>query len=569
MDHRADIPGKQRLQPSAVTQPSISRPGLFGPLREPVYRTIWGASLLSNFGQMIQGVGAAWAMTRLTKAPEMVALVQTAIFLPLMLLSLPAGAIADMYDRRKVAIGGLLFALLGATSLTLFTLGGWLSPWLLLALCFLIGVGIAFYGPAWQASVNEQVGPELLPSAVALGAISYNVARSFGPALGGAIVAAAGAVAAFGLNVLLYLPVIFAFLRWRRVKVPARLPPERIDRAIVAGVRYAMHSPPIRVVVFRSLLSALAGSSVMALAPLIARDLLGGGAKTYGLLLGGFGIGAVLGAAFTQRARTYLDAETAVRGLAVGTGALLAVVGLSRSRWLSLFALAGAGAMWMLLTALFNVGVQLSVPRWVTARALACWGTAVTGGLALGAVAWGAIAGQVGVGAAMTISGAALAMTALVGVWLRMPHIISADAEMEELRAEPEVNLDLTLRSGPIVIEVDYRVDPSAAREFYDAMQDVRRARLRSGAFEWSLARDVADPVSWTERYHCPTWGDYLRQRNRATISDLEAEARVEAFHQGPLDGRVRRRLERPFGSVRWRAESPDNGDGTAGVYTP
>ena len=544
-------------------------PALLQPLTEPTYRRIWSASLLSNFGQLVQGVGAAWERTRLTPAANMVALVQTAMMLPLMLFALPAGAIADMFDRRKVALAGLTFAVAGASALAAFAFAGLLTPWSLLGFSFIIGCGAAFYGPAWQASVSEQVSAEHLPAAVALGSISYNVARSFGPAIGGLIVAAAGAGAAFGANAMLYLPLMVALLLWRRAHVPSRLPPERIDRAVLAGVRYATHSPPIRIVVLRTALTALAGASISALTPLVAKQLLGGNAGTYGLLLGGFGVGAVIGALFISRVRERVAAETGVRALAITTGAMIMTIGLSRSLPLTLAAMLIAGSCWMLLVAMFNVGVQLSAPRWVTARALSCWSCALTGGMALGAWGWGQVAATHGTGAAMIASGSVMMASPLLGLILRMPRVNQAEQEMTEARRDPEVALDLTMRSGPIVIEIDYRIEPGEARMFYATMQEVRRGRLRSGAFEWSLERDIADPELWTERYHCPTWGDFMRQRSRATQTDLANEARANGYHLGSHDNRVRRRLERPLGSVRWQAETPDSGDAAIGIFTP
>ena len=530
---------------------------------------IWLSSLLSNFGQLIQGVGAAWAMTRLTPQADMVALVQTAMFLPLMFLLLPAGALADMYDRRKVALTGLAFAFLSALALTAFALANLVTPWLLLTFCFLIGAGVALFGPAWQASVSEQVQPEHLPAAIGLSSISYNLARSFGPALGGVLVAAFGSVAAFGANALLYLPILFAFLWWRREHVPSRLPPERIDRAIRAGVRYSIHSTSIRVILVRTLLTGLGVSSVTALIPLVAKDLLSGGPGTYGLLLGAFGVGAVIGATQVGRARARANPEGVIRFLGILAGLMTAIIGLSRNLPVTLVATCLAGLCWMLTTSLFNVGVQLSAPRWVTARALACWGVAVTGGMAIGAWVWGSLAERNGVGTALVISGVTLAAFTLVGRILPFPAVADMESEIEERRAEPEVNMELTLRSGPIVIEVDYRVKLDQAREYYAAMLVLRRARLRSGAFDWSISRDIAEPELWTERFHCPTWGDYLRQRDRATQSDREIERQAAQFDFSARDEkRVRRRLERPFGSVRRSADTPDIGNATL-MYPP
>ena len=542
---------------------------LLEPLRQRTYRTIWIASLFSNFGQLIQGVGAAWLMTRLSSSPQMVALVQTSLMLPLMLVALPAGAVADMFDRRKVALAGLIFASLMAVGLTLLAGAGLLSPWTLLLFCFLIGAGVALFGPAWQASIGEQVSGEHLPAAIALGTISYNVARSFGPAIGGIIVAAFGAMAAFAANAIFYLPLIIAFLLWQREHKPSRLPPERIDRAIISGVRYALHAPPIRVVLIRTHVVGLAGASVSALTPLIAKDLLQGTASTYGLLLGAYGVGAVLGATGLDFVRQRLRPESAARSLTLLLGSMILVAGISSHTVLTCAALMVAGAAWMILVAQFNVAVQMSAPRWVTARALACYGSALTGGLALGAWLWGSVATAFGTGEAMMLSGAAMMLTALLGIIIPLAPSLPDGLEESILTHQPQVGLALTQRSGPIIVEIDYRVDTDKARDFYAAVQKLRSARLRSGAFGWSVARDIADPELWTEHYHCPTWGDYLRQRDRMTISDRQVEDAANMFHEGSNEGRVRRRLERPTGSVRWRADTPDRRDEAIDIIYP
>ena len=461
------------------------------------------------------------------------------------------------------------FASLMALGLTLLAGAGLLSPWTLLLFCFLIGAGVALFGPAWQASIGEQVSGEHLPAAIALGTISYNVARSFGPAIGGIIVAAFGAMAAFAANAVFYLPLIIAFLLWQREHKPSRLPPERIDRAIISGVRYALHAPSIRVVLIRTHVVGLAGASVSALTPLIAKDLLQGTASTYGLLLGAYGVGAVLGAAGLDFVRQRLRPEKAARSLSLLLGAMILLAGVSGNTLLTCTALMIAGAAWMILVAQFNVAVQMSAPRWVTARALACYGSALTGGLALGAWVWGSVASAFGTGEAMMLSGAAMMLSALLGLIIPLAPSLPDGLEESILTHQPQVGLALTPRSGPIIVEIDYRVDIDKARDFYAAVQKLRSARLRSGAFGWSVARDIADPALWTEHYHCPTWGDYLRQRDRMTISDRQVEDAVNIFHEGSNEGRVRRRLERPTGSVRWRADTPDRRDEAIDIIYP
>jgi MFS family permease len=534
--------------------------GIFAPLRVPIYRRIWSASLLTNFGMLIQGVGAAWVMTQLTGKTTMVALVQTALMLPLMLWSIPAGALADMFDRRKIALAGLAFALVSAAVLWLCAWHGLLTPKIVLAFCFLVGSGMALYSPAWQSSVAEQVPHDTLPQAIALNSISYNIARSFGPAVGGLIVAIFGASGAFLSNAVLYVPLMIVLSLWRRVQVPSRLPPERVDRAVVSGIRYIVHSPSIRVVLIRCFLVGLIGGSISALMPLVARTLLVGGPRIYGLLLGSFGIGAVAGALLVSDTRKHFSGEAAIRGCSIVLGVCMVVVGVSRWTALTAIFLVAAGAMWMLSMALFNVSVQTSSPRWVAGRVLAAYQSSVTGGVALGSWLWGNVAQGYGISVAMYVSGALMLVSPLIGLRLRIPDPNSPLDEAMAAVADPEVSLALTPRSGPIILEMEYRVTPQDARHFYQVMRKIQQARQRNGAYDWSIARDVADSALWTERFRCPTWLDYLRLRARSTQAERELHRVASDYHQGPAPIRVRRMLERPFGSVRWNEDAIDPG---------
>jgi MFS family permease len=539
-------------------RPSFAPDSITAPLRHPVFRRIWFASLVSNLGILIQGVGAAWAMTQMTSSADKVALVQTALMLPIMLISMPAGAIADMHDRRIVALVSLAIALSGATALTVLAWFNLVTPNVLLALCFVVGSGMALFGPAWQASVSEQVPAETLPSAVALNGISYNIARSFGPAIGGIVVATAGAVAAFAVNATLYLPLIVVLFLWNRASEPSRLPRERLNRAIVSGVRYIANSPSIRIVLIRTLVTGLIGGSVSALMPLVARDLLHGGAQTYGIMLGAFGMGAVIGALNIAEVRRRMSGEAAIRACAISMAGAIAAVALSHQPVLTAAALVLAGGVWMLAVALFNIGVQLSAPRWVAGRSLAAFQASIAGGIALGSWGWGRLTDAAGVETALLVSAGLMLLSPLLGLWLRMPPIGARNEAASEVLADPEVRLSLTGRSGPLVVEIEYRVSQENARLFHNVMQEVQLSRQRNGAYGWSIARDIADPELWTERYHCPTWLDYLRQRNRATQSERALHQRAIDFHLGPEPIRVRRMLERPFGSVRWKEDTPD-----------
>ena len=542
--------------------------GAFAPLRESIFRRIWSASLFSNFGQMILNVGAAWEMTRLSDSPSMVALVQTAMLVPLMLVALPAGALADMFDRRKIALFGLGFSIASSSVLTAIALMGLATPWLLLFFCVLIGTGVALYNPSWQASISEQVSLERLPAAVALGSISNNVARSFGPALGGLIVVALGAKAAFATNACFYLPLWLSFFIWQRKHVPSRLPPERIDRAIQSGLRYARHSPPIRTMMARAFFFGLASASSTALAPLVAKELLKGDAAVFGILLGATGVGAVLGAFCVGELRERFSTEAMVRVCSIASAICLIVTGMSRSLPLTCVALFVSGCCSTLIFATLNLVVQLSAPRWVTARALSLYSSALTGGVAFGAWGWGVVATYNGVAFAFFASSFAVVATVALGWLLPLPSS-EENNDLVELEQVPDTGMALTMRSGPVVIEVEYDVDPERAREFYEVMTKIERIRKRIGGFDWSISRDIISPEIWVEHYHCPTWGDYLRMRDRYSQADSAMVQQAESFNRSHDRRRVKRRLERPFGSVRWKADSPDTYQDAVGYIAP
>jgi len=548
---------------------STGRTGAFAPLRVQTFRRIWLASLFTNFGHLILGVGAAWEMTQLSRDPSMVALVQTAMMIPLMFVALPAGAVADMFDRRKIAMTGLAFSAIASATLTTLAFLGLTTPWLLLGFCVLIGAGMALFSPSWQASISEQVPAADLPAAIGLGSISYNVARSFGPALGGLIVVAFGAKAAFGINATFFLPLIIAFFFWRRVHTPSRLPPERIDRAIVSGARYALHSPLIRTVLARALLFGLTSAAYVALGPLVAKDLLKGDAATYGLMLGATGIGAVLGALMLSDLRERLSAEAAVRIFTLSTALGILTVAFSQNLILTCAGYFVIGLSNMTTVSLLNVGVQLSSPRWVTARALSLYSSALTGGIAIGAWAWGEATALLGLQTALLLSALAVLLSSLVGYLIPLQDDRLVDTESVGIANEVEVALGLTLRSGPMTIEVEYDVDPDQARAFYAAARKLQRIRKRNGGFGWTISRDIADPALWVERYQCPTWGDYLRMRDRYTQAELDLQAQVDTYNRSGRGMRVRRFLERPYGSVRWKADSPDPAIGPIGYIGP
>ncbi len=516
------------------------------PFEHPTFRSIWLANLAASFGGLIQSVGAAWLMTSIAASVDMVALVQASISLPIMLFSLLGGAIADSFNRRRVMIAAQCFMLAVSAALMTMTYLGWMSPWLLLAFTFLLGCGTAINNPSWQASVGDLVPRDHLPSAVALNSIGFNLSRSVGPAVGGIVVAAAGAAAAFAINTLSYLALITVLLRWKPGIAVAILPRETMGAAMLAGIRYVAMSPNITQVMLRSAVFGFTAIAVMALLPVVSSILLGGGPLTYGLMLGAFGLGAVGGALLGNRLHQHFSSEAVVRLAFIGFAVCAAVTGSSTSPLLTAAVLLIGGASWVLALSLFNVSVQLASPRWVVGRALSLYQTATFGGMALGSWLWGVAADLYGLQFALGGAGLLMLAGAALGLFLPLPQRSTLDLDPLNRWKEPAVELDLEARSGPIVIQIAYIIKQHNLAEFLRVMDDRKRIRRRDGARHWTLLRDLGHPEVWVESYQTPTWTEYVRHNLRMTKADAEIGDHVRALHEGPEAPMVRRFIERP-----------------------
>jgi MFS family permease len=515
------------------------------PLRHPVFRAVWAASTLANLGGLIQSVGASWLMISIAESADMVALVQASVNLPIVLLALVAGAVADNLERRQVMLGAQIFMLLVSVTLAVCAWTGLITPWLLLLFTFLIGCGAAFNAPAWQASVGDMVPRSELPGAVALNSVGFNIARSVGPAIGGAIVATAGAAAAFAVNAVSYTALIAVLARWRPTPQPQSLPRETLGLAVVAGVRYVAMSPAIRIVLLRSAVFGIGAGALMALMPLVAKTLIGGGPLTYGLLLGAFGVGAVAGAIGNARLRQVISTEAIVRWACIGFAVATAIAGLSNHLLVSMAVLLLAGAGWLLALSTFNVAVQMSAPRWVVARALSLYQMAAFGGLASGSWIWGEVAASESVRTALLGASLVMLACAALGRWLPLAQTEEVNLDLLRLWKEPSTVVPVQPRTGPVVVTIEYIISEADIVEFLGAMVERRRIRRRDGARNWRLLRDLADPQLWIERYETPTWLDYVRHNSRMTHHDSIIPERLRALHRGPDAPRVRRMIER------------------------
>jgi MFS family permease len=518
-----------------AADPNVDRPeppSALAPLRSPVFRALWIAALVSNIGTWMQSVGAVWQVGNQSGSAALVALVQTAVSLPIVLLALPAGAAADVVDRRRLLLLTQTWMLVSAAALCVATVLGLASPAAVLALTFLLGLGNAANAPAWQATIPELVGGRLLAPAVALNSAGFNIGRAIGPALGGLVVAAAGPAAVFGLNALSYLGVLAVLWRWRRPPQDRLGAGEQMLGAIGAGIRYVRFAPLLRAVLLRTALFILPASALWALLPVVARDALGLDATGFGLLLGALGIGSVAGAVVLPRLRRAVPidrrvvAATCLYALAT---VVLAVVG---SALVVGLAMVAAGMAWLAILTSFNVATQTAVPRWVRARALAVYLLVFQGGLAVGSALWGVVAGRVGERTALLAAAASFGLGLLAALGWRLQGIGALDLT-PSVRPEPVTVLDPEPDDGPVLVLVRYRVDLARAEEFASAMRAMRRVRRRDGAYRWGLFEDVADPSCFVETYVVRSWAEHLRQHERFTAEDLAVRDRVRSFHIG------------------------------------
>jgi len=522
---------------SGVKNPPIAP--VLAALGVPVFRMLWIATLFSNVGTLMQAVASAWLMTSLTTSTTLVGLVQTAGTLPVFLVGILAGALADVFDRRMLLIFTQSWMLLAAGVLALVSYAGWMTPWVLLGLTFLLGLGAAFNLPAWQAMMQDIVPREMISSAVSLNSMGFNVARSVGPAIGGLIVAASGPGMVFLLNAVSFVAVLVVLITSRIPRTPRGPYQEDVLHAMQAGIRYVLHAPRLRAPLVRAAVFVFCGGSIWTLLPLLARDVLHTTAAGYGLLLSTFGIGSILAAIFVPRLRAHVELDRLVILASVLFSAVLLWLGLTGHIVGACVATFFAGVSWIAVLVNLNVAVQTTVPAWVRGRALSCYLLIFQGGLALAGAVWGAAAGWAGTSGAFLIA----AGITVLGIGLAWRFRLEA-AEALDLRPsmhwpEPVLAFDADPERTAVLITVEYQVAAARVAEFEELMLEMRELRLRDGARVWRLYRDADKPDRFFEFYRVDSWQEHLRQHTRMTKHDQTLEARVLEFHEGEAPPRV------------------------------
>lgn len=543
--------------PRALAADQVS-PSSLAPLRNPIFRLVWFATQISSVGSLMQTVAVSWLMVTISTSDLMVALVQASSTLPAFLLSIFAGAIADNFSRRKVMLAGRCLIAISSGMLTVLLATGFVHPWSILGLSFLAGCGIAFNGPAWQASVGDMVDRRDIPAAVMLISAGFNTIRAIGPAFGGIVVASFGpliAVAVATLGNVAPLAAI-ASCKWKAPSSP--LPREPITTAMYDGMRFATMSSEIRAVMTQGTLFGLASIGILALLPLVVRDQLGRGPLAYGILMAGFGTGAFLAGVVNSFFRHMLSQSCLIAAACVACAACSAFLALTHSVAAATVALGMGGAGWVTVWSELGTNVQLASPRWVVGRSLSIYYALTYGGIAAGSWLWGAVAETYSLSLAFVSSAGALLLVAAIGLVLPI-----GDAQHLELDpAEngfnaPELAVDLKPRSGPIVARIEYCISAENIDAFLDLMPERRVAQSRAGARHWNLQRDLQEPSHWIETFRTPTWTDYLRLNHRLTLKDNQLDERLSQLHSGERPRQLTLSIERSAGGSARKGSQP------------
>jgi MFS family permease len=510
----------------------------WGALAHRTFRWVWAATVVSNIGGWSQDIGEGWLMTSLSTGALMVAAIQAAGASASVLFSIPGGALADISSTRKVILWMEGWATLVAALMALLAWAGHMQPWSLLVLSFLSSAGSALAGPAWQAVTPELVPKEDLPGALTLNSLGINIARAIGPAIGGFIVSLSGPWAAFGINALSFLGVLIVIASWRPPARHSDVKAERLSGAMVAGLRFALHAPPFRIVLVRTALFMLAASALWALLPVLVKHELKQEAPTYGVLLACVGVGAMSVVPLTPRLRSRFSMNTLV-----ACGSIVLAGGLAALAFLhSILALAGAmlvaGGAWVIVMSALNLAAQSSVAPWVRARALAVFLTGFFAASMLGSIGWGAAAERWGTPMALGL--AAVAMVAGVVMGLPMKLCKAADDFTPSRHwQDPEAVVPPEPDAGPVMVSIEYTIDPARALEFREAMRPLGSVRLRDGAVQWGLYFDVAHPGKVTEVFFSPSWTEHLRHHEHVGRDDKKLQDRAFSFHTGAKPPRV------------------------------
>lgn len=527
-------------------------PSSLAPLQAPVFRGLWLAWLAANLTMWMNDVAAAWLMTSLTTNPVMVALVQAASTLPVFLLGLPSGALSDIVDRRRYFAATQLWVLCIACVLAVLSMAGWLDAPLLLLLTALNGIGLAMRWPVFAAIVPQVVERDHLPAALALNGVSMNLSRVIGPVASGTLISLVSPAAVFFVNAVLAAVAMVMILRWRSVQDKSPLPGERLLGAMRAGLGFTRQSPQLKTVMLRVFVFFVQAYGLMALLPLVAKGLHGGGPATFTVMLSCVGGGAVAAALYFPQLRARFSRDQFVRWGTLVHAVFSTLIVLVPEVWFALPAMVIVGMAWISVANSLTLSAQMALPDWVRARGMSIYQTALMGGSAFGAIVWGQVASLTDVRTAVIVA-AVFGLVMLALTWkLRIEHGEEVDftpVPVDE-RALPPTNITVNAQEGPVMVTIEYRIDPARAEGFNAVMQRTRQARLRQGALSWGLFRDATEPGRYIEYFVDENWIEHQRRLIRFSAADASLRTERLAFHLGPEPPALKRYIGEPMNTA-------------------
>ncbi|MFT0876101.1 MFS transporter [Rhodopseudomonas sp. G2_2311] len=531
------------------------RPSSWAAFHHIAFTVVWTATVVSNVGTWMFNAASGWLMTSLEADPLQVALVQVASNLPIFLFAVPAGALADIVDKRKFLIVVQIVLTVFASASAALVWFGLMTPPQLLLFAFLLGAGAAFAAPAFQSIVPDLVPKQDLASAVASNGVGINISRAIGPALGGIAIGSLGIAAPFWINAVSNLAVIAALIWWRPAHPRSgTLPPERLIEALITGIRHARHNTELRATLVRAVAFFFFASAYWALLPLVARSRIAGGPELYGILLGAVGAGAIGGALILPKLKAALGPDRLVAAGTLGTALCLVMLGLARQVELAVAACLLAGVSWIAVLASLNVSVQVVLPDWVRGRGLAMFVTVFFGAMTAGSALWGQIASSFG----LPIAHFAAAAGAVLGIVVTWRWKLKAGADVDLSPSmhwpTPIVSIDAEPDQGPVLITVEYRIAPSHREAFLSAVRHLSRQRRRDGAYQWGVFEDAADPGRFVETFKVASWLEHLRQHERVTNADRVLQEQIRLFDAEP---KVTHLIAAPHGHIKRQPAHP------------
>jgi MFS family permease len=521
--------------------PDLERASAWAPLRDRTFRMLWLVWVTSNVCMWMNDVAAAWLMTSLTTSPTLIALVQTASALPVFLLGLPSGALADIVDRRRYFMVTQFWVATNAAVLFMVSLADLLTANVLLILVFTNGIGLAMRWPVFAAIVPELVPRYQLPAALALNAVAVNFSRVLGPLVAGAIIASAGDEYVFALNFVLSVVAAIAISRWKRESKPSVLPGGRFLGAMRLGWQYVRESQRMRDALVRTSVFFLHASALFALMPLVAKRFGDGGAYTYTVLLSCLGVGAIAAATQLPRFRRRWNRDDMAFGGTIAQAVATTVVAFAPAEWIAGTAMVVAGMAWIMVANSVTISAQLALPDWVRARGMSIYQMCIMGGTAIGAFIWGKLAEETSVPTSLATCGATLLVALLLTKHRMLQGSSDDDLTPTHPWQEPVPAREMRLDEGPVMITIEYLIDPKRRGEFESIMAESRSARLRQGAVSWGLFEDVQVLGRYVEYFACDTWVDYLRRFDRFTAMDERIQEMRYAFHLGTEPPKISR----------------------------